>query len=144
MPISELSAQAASEALLAKKDAVYLDVRTVREFEQGHPAGAYNIPVIFMEPGQPAQPNTDFATTVASHFSKNQCLIVGCQSGVRSMNACQVLAELGYTDLTNVAGGFGGARDRASGQIIAEGWRDSGLPTSTAAHEGRAYDELKA
>jgi rhodanese-related sulfurtransferase len=142
MPISELSAQAASEALLTNQNAVYLDVRTVREFEQGHPAGAYNIPVIFMEPGEPARPNSDFAAIVESHFPKSHSLIVGCQSGVRSMNACHALEELGYTDLTNVAGGFGGARDRASGQVVAEGWRDAGLPTSTAANDGRSYDEL--
>jgi len=41
-----------------------------------------------------------------------------------------LLEAAGYTDLTNVRGGFGGARD-TSGQVVVAGWRDAGLPVST-------------
>ena len=41
-----------------------------------------------------------------------------------------MLEAAGYTDLTNVRGGFGGARD-AAGQVVIAGWRDAGLPVST-------------
>ncbi len=139
MAIAEITAAQAAEVLETDTGSVYLDVRTVAEFEQGHAAGAYNVPVLFMEPGRPAEPNATFAAIVERHFEKTTKLIVGCQSGVRSMNACHVLQGLGFADLTNVAGGFGGARD---GSAI--GWRDAGLPVTTTAEPGRSYQELEA
>jgi hypothetical protein len=36
---------------------------------------------------------------------------------------------VGYTDLSNVRGGFGGARDQ-SGRVTVTGWREAGLPVS--------------
>ncbi len=36
---------------MQSKDAVYLDVRSTREFAAGHPAGAYHIPLIEMAGG---------------------------------------------------------------------------------------------
>ncbi|MGH7864179.1 MAG: rhodanese-like domain-containing protein, partial [Candidatus Binataceae bacterium] len=53
----------------------------------------------------------------------------GCMSGMRSQRACEILESAGYTDLTNVRGGFGGQRDQ-SGEVVAPGWRDCGLPVS--------------
>jgi rhodanese-related sulfurtransferase len=97
---------------------------------------------MFMQPGTPAQPNPDFLVTVQRHFAPDRKLIVGCQSGVRSMKACQLLSSEGYSDLSNVLGGFGGGRD-ASGQPTVVGWRDSGLPIETTARVGRTYPELK-
>lgn len=141
MAIDELSAAEAAELLKSDNNAVYLDVRTVREFEQGHALGAFNIPVMFMEPGEPAEPNTEFVDLVEKHFGQQRVLLVGCQSGVRSMTACRLLSQAGFVHLTNIAGGFGGARDR-SGNILAAGWRDGGLPVSTSA-DGRGYDDLK-
>jgi len=60
---------------------------------------------------------------------KGRKLVVGCLAGGRSQRACEMLEEAGYTDLTNVRGGFGGQRD-ASGQTVVKGWRDAGLPVS--------------
>jgi rhodanese-related sulfurtransferase len=123
-------------------DVVYLDVRTVDEYEQGHPAGAYNVPVVLLDPaGGPARPNPDFLIVVAAHLPRDTKLLVGCLSGGRSQRACQLLLEAGYADLTNVQGGFGGARDRG-GRVLVEGWRDSGLPTEEGQPAGRAYAEL--
>jgi hypothetical protein len=56
-------------------------------------------------------------------------LVVGCLAGGRSQRACEMLETAGYTDLTNVRGGFGGARD-AGGQVVVPGWRDAGLPVT--------------
>jgi hypothetical protein len=47
----------------------------------------------------------------------------------------------GYADLTNVVGGFGGARDQ-SGNIVSPGWRDSGLPVSNDLGES-SYQALR-
>lgn len=130
MPIKQLPSTEAFETLQQSPAAIYLDVRTEREFAQGHAAGAINIPVVFIKgPGQ-MQVNPDFLEVVEKVVPKNQKLVVGCQSGGRSMRACEMLEEAGYTDLTNLAGGFGGQRDQA-GNVIVTGWRESGLPVST-------------
>jgi rhodanese-related sulfurtransferase len=130
MPIKQSPPTEAFETLKQNPDAVYLDVRTEREFAQGHAAGAINIPVVFIKgPGQ-MQVNPEFVEVVGKVLPKSRKLVVGCQAGGRSMRACEMLEEAGYTDLTNVAGGFGGQRDQ-SGSLVVAGWHESGLPVST-------------
>ncbi len=69
--------------------------------------------------------------------SRNETvLLVGCQSGVRSQHAAEILRSLGYVEVSNVAGGFGGSP-------AARGWRDSGLPVETGDPAGHGYEELK-
>ncbi len=128
MGIKQMDPAAAHALLQSTPDAVYLDVRTEEEFAQGHPAGAINIPVMFMVPGRP-QINPDFLTVAAKVLPKDRKLVVGCMAGGRSQRACEMLDEAGYHDLTNVQGGYGGQRD-ASGAIVVKGWRDAGLPVS--------------
>lgn len=129
MPIKQVEPPEAHETLKADPNAVYLDVRTEPEFAQGHPAGAINVPVVFIKgPGQ-MELNPEFLPVVNGTLPHGKKLMVGCLSGGRSQRACELLEAAGYTDLTNVRGGFGGARD-ASGQVAVTGWRDSGLPVS--------------
>ncbi len=132
----------AHETLARDPAAVYLDVRTEEEFESGHPAGARNVPVVFFDPAarQP-RPNPEFVATVRGHLPASTKLLVGCQSGGRSQHACELLADAGYTDLANVHGGFGGARDRIGRAV--PGWRDAGLPVETGQPAGRSYADLK-
>src|SRR4051812_2629198 len=49
--------------------ATYLDVRSVPEFEHGHPAGAFNVPLLHVDPqtGQ-MRPNPEFLTVVKANF----------------------------------------------------------------------------
>ena len=131
MEIRETTPPEAYEALQADSAAVYLDVRTEGEFEAGHPAGARNVPVVFFDPAtrQPT-PNAGFVATVERTIPRTAKLLVGCQSGGRSARACELLARAGFTDLTNVRGGFGGARDQ-SGRVVVPGWREAGLPVET-------------
>ncbi|MGH7781028.1 MAG: rhodanese-like domain-containing protein [Candidatus Binataceae bacterium] len=130
MPIKEQPPRDAHETLRQNPDAIYLDVRTEGEFAQGHPAGAINIPVVFMKgPGQ-MEPNPAFLGIAEKVLPKNKKLVVGCLSGGRSMRACQMLEDAGWADLTNLTGGFGGQRNQ-SGAVVVAGWRDSGLPVST-------------
>ena len=128
MPIKQQIPTEAFETLKQNPDAIYLDVRTEGEFAQGHAAGAINIPVAFIKTG-PMQLNPEFVDVVEKVLPRNKKLVVGCQAGGRSMRACEMLEEAGYSDLTNVAGGFGGQRDQ-SGAVVVSGWRDSGLPVS--------------
>lgn len=143
MSIAQKTPPEAHEILRRHPDAVYLDVRTEAEFEAGHPAGARNIPVLFVDPAtrQP-RPNPDFVAVVERHVPRTTKLVVGCLSGGRSQSACELLAAAGFPDLTNVRGGFGGARD-ASGAPIA-GWRDAGLPVEQGTPPGTGYAELAA
>ena len=118
-----------------------VDVRTEAEFAQSHPAGAINIPVVFIKgPGQ-MEPNDDFLAVAEKVLPKDKKLVVGCMAGGRSQRACEILEEAGYGDLTNVRGGFGGARDQ-SGKVVVAGWRDAGLPVSSEVGEN-SYQSLR-
>ena len=136
MEIPEVTPTEAHEVLRRHPDAVYLDVRTEPEFEAGHPAGARNVPVLLVDPAtREPRPNPDFVATVERHVARGTKILVGCQSGMRSLRACEILRAAGYTDVTNVGGGFGGARD-AMGRMV-PGWRDAGLPVETGAADLR-------
>lgn len=120
----------------------YLDVRSVPEFEAGHPQGAVNIPLLHAQGGR-MTPNPDFAAVVAANFPPDSQLLIGCKMGGRSAQAAALLEASGYTNVANVAGGFSGARD-PFGRVQAPGWKDAGLPTSEGAPPGAAYAELAA
>lgn len=131
MSIPQTTPPQAYETLQQHPDAVYLDVRTEGEFEAGHPAGARNIPVLVLDPTtQEPRANPDFVAAVARELPRTTKLIVGCQAGGRSQRACELLAEAGWEDVTNVRGGFGGARDQ-TGRVVVPGWREAGLPVET-------------
>jgi len=129
MAITQVEPPQAYEILQNNSDALYLDVRTEDEFANGHPEGAVNIPVVFIKgPGQ-FEVNAEFLLLAEKLFAKNRKLVVGCMAGGRSQRACEMLEQIGYSDLTNVRGGFGGQRS-AGGQLLVKGWRDAGLPVS--------------
>ena len=141
MPINQAEPPQAHEILKSNPDAIYLDVRTEAEFAQGHPAGAINVPVVFIKgPGQ-MELNGEFVDVVVKTLPRERKLVVGCLAGGRSQRACELLEAAGYTDLTNVRGGFGGARD-ASGQVVVTGWRDAGLPLSSEVGDN-SYQALR-
>ena len=85
--------------------------------------------------------NGEFVDVVAKTLPREKKLVVGCLAGGRSQRACELLEAAGYADLTNVRGGFGGARD-ASGQVVVAGWRDAGLPVSTEVGDN-SYQALR-
>jgi rhodanese-related sulfurtransferase len=143
MTIRQATPAQTHEAMTAAPDSTYLDVRTEAEFAQSHPAGALNVPVVFLEPGSPAKPNPAFLDVVRRHLDPAAKIYVGCQSGGRSQRAAEILVGAGYSDITNVSGGFGGARDR-SGAVVVQGWRDAGLPTESGQPADRSYRDLVA
>jgi rhodanese-related sulfurtransferase len=121
----------------------YIDVRTEPEFTAGHPAGAVNIPVLLPDQsGRLSQLNQDFLPVVQAIFPKGTPVVVGCQSGMRSQRAAELLAQAGYQDVSNMQGGFGGGRDASSGAAIV-GWAAAGLPVSTRCDETNTYAVLK-
>ena len=119
----------------------YVDVRSTREFETGHPAGAVNVPLLeHDDSGQMAQ-NPDFVRVMKASFSPEAKLLIGCQAGMRSLKASQMLETFGFTDVTNVRGGWGGARDQ-TGAALEPGWLMADLPVESAAPEERTYEAL--
>jgi len=139
MSVKRISPEEA-QVLLDGQGYSYLDVRSVPEFEMGHPAGAYNIPLAHLGPAG-MTPNFDFLTVVQKTFPKDAKLVVGCKSGGRSLQAATILLSSGFTDVIDQRSGFGGGLD-ATGRPE-PGWGPKGLPTATQAEAGHSYDELK-
>ena len=143
MANQEVTPQQAYDLLSANPDAVYIDVRSEREFANGHPAGAVNIPVAFPDPARGMVMNADFVKVVEANFPKDKTIVVGCQAGPRANAACGLLQQAGYQQIANVLGGFGGMRDQM-GNMVAPGWANSGLPVSQESGEGVGYHSLAA
>lgn len=123
---------------------VYVDVRSIPEFEAGHPAGAVNVPLLhFDERTRQMVPNREFVQVMRASFPPDTRLLVGCQVGGRSVQAAQMLVGSGFGDVSNVLGGYGGARDPMTGSLRDEGWSQAGLPVETEAPE-RNYEAIRA
>ena len=141
--MKEVSPQEAYEMMKSDPEVIYLDVRSVPEFEAGHPKDAINIPLLHLNPDTGMAPNEDFLNVVDAHLSKDAKLVVGCKAGGRSARACDLLAQRGFTNVRNVRGGFVAATDN-SGRVVEPGWSMLNLPTSTEAPEEAHYDALLA
>ena len=141
MAVKEVTPQQAHDLLAADTEAVYIDVRTEREFANGHPQGAVNIPVAFPDPARGMVMNAEFVRVVESNYPKDKKIIVGCQAGPRSNAAAGLLEQAGYQDVSNMVGGFGGMRD-PTGKVIAPGWSSLSLPVSQDNDEGVSYGSL--
>jgi len=143
MAIKEITPQQAHDLLTANSDAIYIDVRTEREFANGHPQGAVNIPVAFPDAARGMMANKDFVKVVEANFPREKKIIVGCQAGPRANAAAGLLQQAGFQDVSNMLGGFGGLRDQL-GNVVAPGWASSGLPVSDESGEGASYASLSA
>jgi rhodanese-related sulfurtransferase len=78
-----------------------------------------------------------------ANFPADAKLLVGCQVGGRSAQAAQILASAGYEDVSNVLGGYGGARDPMTGAVKTPGWTQAGLPIETETGAGASYESLR-
>jgi rhodanese-related sulfurtransferase len=126
--------------LMERESYAYLDVRTVEEFEQGHPAGAYNVPFEVLS-GEGSAPNTGFLREVRRVFAPEVRLIVGCKQGIRSLRAARLLEAAGFLHVLEQRGGMDGVRD-PFGRLREKGWLAEQLPSSMSALPGRSYAEL--
>ena len=72
--------------------AVLLDVRTAREYQEGHIPGSVNLPLQALDNAEEIIENADTP------------IFVYCQSGVRSRQAVSVLQYMGYSNVTNIGG----------------------------------------
>jgi len=128
-------------AQLLRDGYVYLDVRNPDEFALGHPKDAYNIP--WLDPEVPTRtPNPRFVEVVTNSFAPDQRLIIGCQTGRRSLSAAERLIEEGFTNIVEQRAGFAGSKD-AFGGVVEPGWQARGLPVAYQAEPGRDYRTLE-
>jgi len=143
MPVKSVSPKEASDLLDTHQGYVYLDVRSIPEFREGHPRSARNVPLLHADPsGSRMVPNPDFLQVVQANFLPETPLLVGCLSGGRSLMAAETLQGAGYRNVLNVRCGFGGARD-PMGRIVEPGWAAQGLPVDREVEEGESYGALR-
>ena len=142
MGIKSVSPQEAHDRTCQDEGFIYLDVRTVGEFAEGHPAKAYNVPLLHRDASGRMIPNADFLAVVRANFPADSRLLIGCQSGGRSLRAAEILEAAGYTQVFNVPCGFGGTRD-AAGRMVEPGWAELGLPVESDPRPGASYEFLK-
>ncbi|KAK8710843.1 hypothetical protein V6N13_146152 [Hibiscus sabdariffa] len=86
---------------------VYIDVRTVEEYKKGHVEAEkiLVIPYMFNTPEGRVK-NPEFLKEVLAFCKEEDPLVVGCQSGVRSLYATADLLKLGFKNVSNMGGGY--------------------------------------
>ena len=97
-----ISVEAARE--LQQAGTLLFDVREPGEFKSGHAVGARSLPLSGLQ------------SRYQRELPKERDLLIICQSGARSAQACSFLSGQGYK-VTNVSGGTAA-------------WRRAGLPIS--------------
>ena len=77
------------------KDYIIIEVRSRREFMEGHINGALNISL------------PEVKRNVQRYVkNKEQKILVCCSSGMRSKKAIEIMENLGYKELYNLEGGL--------------------------------------
>ena len=102
---NKLTPDAFQAALQAAQNVQLVDVRTPEEYRSGYIAGAVNINFH----------DADFAQQIA-RLDKAKPLMVYCAVGGRSGKAAAKLSEMGFKNVTDLAGGM-------------NAWKAAGKPT---------------
>lgn len=77
------------------EDVILIDVRTAREFNNGHLPGAINIDYT----------SSDFETKI-QEIAKDQPIYIYCQSGNRSEKSARIMQKLGFNEIYDLQGGI--------------------------------------
>ena len=89
---SSLTMEQAKTNLTQDASIKLIDVRSPKEYSQGHIPGGINIPL-------------DSASDIQTILpDKKEKLYVYCHSGVRSKRASELFSKMGYTDITDIGG----------------------------------------
>ena len=92
--IETVSAADAASLLDDRPEVAIIDVRTPEEFGEGHIAGATMIDFY----------RADFRDRIAE-LDRDAPYVIYCRSGNRSGQTKDIMAELGFTDVTDIDGG---------------------------------------
>ncbi|QWF69939.1 rhodanese [Methylomonas paludis] len=93
MPINQITAPQLQQRLKAEPAPVLLDVREKHEYAYAHIPASQLIPL-----GQISERYDE--------LDKNAEIVVICHHGVRSLQACHFLQQLGFSQLSNLQGGI--------------------------------------
>ncbi len=104
--IVEIDARTLAVELASAQPPLLIDVREPDEYEQGAIVEALHIPRGFLE-----------SRIEAAAPDHAQRIVLSCASGARSAFGAKALADLGYTEVVSLAGGF-------------SGWKQAGNPWS--------------
>ena len=137
MALTHLDPRSAANAMQKEKNIEFIDVRTVEEFNQGHPRGTKNIPIFKMDPrtGQKI-PNLEFKKVVEKNIPKEKTIFLICGSGQRSMMAGMQMETFGFEKLVNIKGGFWGSESTS-------GWKEQDLPVCEKDCDCTSYQTLE-
>lgn len=76
-----------------RNDYIIIDVRSRKEYKEGHINGAINIPLSNIK-------------DEINKFEKTEKILLYCQSGLRSKKGAKMLESLGYKEIYNLTGGI--------------------------------------
>ena len=90
------------------------------------------------------EPFNDFAPEVerrlkAKGLGRHDPIVLMCRSGDRSSRAANLLADLGYTQVYSVVGGFEGAINEKTGKRDLAGWKVAKLPWTYELDRNKMY-----
>lgn len=110
--IPEVTASALSKELGSDSPPQILDVRTRREYRNGHIKGAVNVPI------------TELRSRVHElPLDRRSAVVAICLTAHRSIPAVRILSAEGFSDVSHLAGGM-------------LGWRRKGFPTRSGSLVG--------
>ena len=78
---------------IKKDEYLLIDVRSKKEYLEGHLNGAINIPLSNIKEN-------------INEIEKDKKILLYCQSGLRSKKAFKILEDLGYKNVYNLKGGL--------------------------------------
>ena len=107
---------AAVQARIGKPDMQILDIRDVREMNDGTIAGAYHAPRCMLEFW--VDPASPYFKKIFADESRE--FVLFCGAGWRSALAAKTLQDMGMTNVAHIEGGYGE-------------WVKAGAPTETLA-----------
>lgn len=92
---------------LQQKGYMLIDVRTIPEYKFSRPAGSKNIPIYHDKNGERVL-NENFLDQIdyAVGGNSDKPIILICRSGSRTLEAANLLAKNGYTNVYNIKQGF--------------------------------------
>lgn len=93
--VTLVSVEEAKNILAEEPGAVFLDVRTPEEFEEGHIEGAVNINFF----------DEDFKEQVEA-LDKEKPVYIYCRSGNRSQKAGKILSQMGFEKVYDIGAGY--------------------------------------
>jgi rhodanese-related sulfurtransferase len=154
-----LTAQDAYDMLAEAPDkALFVDVRTRSELQFiGMPTAVdAHVPVLVeSSPPQWDEANATFRLTPNPTFvddvgkrlarkglTRDDTVIVICQSGLRAARAANALTQAGYAKVYTVIDGFEGdpvAEGPRKGERLVNGWRNAGLPWTARLDRSKMY-----